>query len=277
MLHAPTFRQWIVGNWKMYKTSQEAEKYWDELTPHLKSAHVDVGLAVPFTLIALAASKMQGTGLCVGAQNMHDANEGAFTGEIAARMLIDAGAKFVILGHSERRVIFGETDAWIHKKVVRAIESHLHVILCVGESLEAFEENKTHEVLRTQVNSALEGLTPEHMMHVSIAYEPIWAIGSGRPATTEKIQEVHLFLRQLLAQKLGEEAANSVHLLYGGSVQVRNAREILSQPQVDGLLIGGASLSPETFGKILESAPLVQDLQQRRGLSPQPQEIQQQG
>lgn len=275
MLHAPPFRQWIIGNWKMYKTSQEAEKYWEALIPYLQSVHVNVGLAVPFTLIAAAVSKMQQTALVIGAQNMHDASEGAFTGEIAARMLVDAGARFVILGHSERRVIFGETDEWIHKKVLRALESNLHAVLCVGESLEAFEADKTHEVLERQVSSALEGLTTEQIMNVSIAYEPIWAIGSGRPATKEKIQEVHLFLRQQLAHKVGEEAAERIYLLYGGSVQVRNSAEFLAQSQVDGLLIGGASLSPDTFGKILQSAPLVQDRQQRRKVTiPPPQESQ---
>lgn len=273
MLHAPPFRQWIVGNWKMYKTTQEAEQYWGELSEYLKDAHVDVGLAVPFTLITTAVAKMKGTDLVIGAQNMHDASEGAFTGEIAARMLVDAGAQFVILGHSERRTLFGETDEWIHKKVVRALESGLHVILCVGESLQAYEAEKTHEVLEKQLSIALEGLSAEQISNVSLAYEPVWAIGSGKPATKEKIQEVHAFLRQLIAQKTSEEIADKIYLLYGGSVQLRNAEGFLALSQVDGLLIGGSSLSPELFGKIIQSAPAMQARAERHTLSAsQPQE-----
>lgn len=264
MLLRPPFRQWIVGNWKMYKTSQEAKVYWDEFLPYLQTAQVDVGLAVPFTLIATAVSSMEQTSLVIGAQNMHDAREGAFTGEIAARMLVDVGAKFVILGHSERRTLFGETDAWIHKKVLRALESHLHVILCVGESLEAHEADKTNQVLEQQVNTALEGLSAEQFMHVTLAYEPIWAVGSGQPATAEKIQEVHLFLRKLIAQKVGPEAASQLYILYGGSVQTHNAENLLAQSQVDGLLIGGSSLSPALFGKIIHAAPQLQAREQRR-------------
>lgn len=266
MLHTPPFRQWIVGNWKMYKTSQEAKLYWDEILPYLQTAQVDVALAVPYTLIDTASHKMGGAGLVIGAQNMHDASEGAFTGEIAAKMLVDAGAKFVILGHSERRRLFGETDAFIHKKVMRAIRSHLDVILCVGESLEAHESGKTQDVIEHQVNEALAGLSVEQLKHVTIAYEPVWAVGSGQPATPEKIEEVHLFLRGLMVQKMGEEAANQMYLLYGGSVQPRNAGQFLAEHQVDGLLIGGASLSPRLFGEIIHSAPALQGLEQRRGL-----------
>ncbi len=182
---------------------------------------------------------------------MNDASEGAFTGEIAAKMLLDVGAKFVLLGHSERRQLYGETDEWIQKKMVRALKDKLPPILCVGENLAERQENKTEEVVRTQIHNCLQGVSQEEMKEVILAYEPVWAIGTGMSATPEMAEETHKYCRNVIAEEWGEEVAEELSILYGGSVKPENAKTLLKQENIDGLLVGGASLSLASFSKII--------------------------
>lgn len=246
-------RRAVVGNWKMYKTHADAENYFTDLIPRVKHASVEVDLAVPFTLIQMAAQLTSGTKIRIGAQNMNDASEGAFTGEIAARMLVEAGAKFVILGHSERRRLFGETDALVNRKVKQALQNSLEPIVCVGETLAERQAGKTHEVLEKQLKEGLADIVSEQLDKLCIAYEPVWAIGTGEIATPQIAEEAHTFIRQSLAALVDQQLASRVVLLYGGSVQPRTSGALLEQPNVDGLLVGGASLSPELFGQIVNA------------------------
>ncbi|MBS0622112.1 MAG: triose-phosphate isomerase [Verrucomicrobia bacterium] len=232
----------IAGNWKMYKTVAEAADFVKKLAPLVAASQPEVLLAVPYTAIRSARDAAQGSKVQIGAQNMNDAREGAFTGEISASMLLDAGAQFVVLGHSERRHIFGESNQFINRKVKRALKEGLRVILCVGESSQEREADQTEEVLRKQLEESLSGI--EEKQRLIVAYEPVWAIGTGRSASAEIAQQTHFFLRSLL----GEE----VWMLYGGSVKPDNVAEFLSQPDIDGVLVGGASLDPESFAKIVQ-------------------------
>jgi len=238
----------IAGNWKMYKTVEEALSFFDTLLE--KRLGNPVYIAVPFTAIEACAVKTKGSFICIGAQNMNDASEGAFTGEIAAPMLQEAGASFVLLGHSERRHIFHEDNAFINKKVLKALESNLKPVLCVGETIEEREANQTEEVLEKQLKECLEGAS--FVEGVAVAYEPVWAIGTGKAATKEIAEEAHTFVRKVLEEIWGEENGQKVPLLYGGSVKVENAKDFLEQPHIDGLLVGGASLDAESFTKIIE-------------------------
>ncbi|MES2344737.1 MAG: triose-phosphate isomerase, partial [Chlamydiota bacterium] len=197
----------LVGNWKMHKTRGETKAFVHELAHEVQSASCGVFIAPPFTALAAAASSAQGSQIVIGAQNMHDAEEGAFTGEISAKMLQEAGARFVILGHSERRTLFQESNAFINRKVKRALETHLQPILCIGETMEEREEGETEEVLKRQLEECLNGVPPEGII---IAYEPVWAIGTGKVATPESAQEVHLFCRGLLEKKFGKEIAEKL-------------------------------------------------------------------
>ena len=181
---------------------------------------------------------------------MHDAREGAFTGEIASLMLKEAGASFVILGHSERRSLFGETDEMIHKKLVRALQDDLLAVLCIGESLEERESGKTEEILKRQLLAALEGVPKEDLGKILIAYEPVWAIGTGKSATALLAQEAHAFIRSVLCELFGKRIGNKLPILYGGSVKPENAGQLIEQADIDGLLVGGASLDPKTFAAI---------------------------
>lgn len=239
----------IVGNWKMYKTAQEAVSFVKELLPLLKSADVPY-LAVPFTAIheVVEASESK---VIVGAQNMNDAQEGAFTGEIAAKMLLDIGAKFVILGHSERRHYFHEDNGFINRKVKRALMDGLQPILCIGETQIEREEEKTNEVIQKELLECLAGLNNEEAAKIILSYEPIWAIGTNLSATTEQAQEVHAMCRKWLEEKFTSEVAHKIPILYGGSVTPKNAKELMSQPDVDGVLVGGASLNPVMFSQII--------------------------
>lgn len=246
-------RRAVVGNWKMYKTHADAESYFTDLIPRVKDASVEVDLAVPFTLIQMAAQLTSDTKIRIGAQNMNDASEGAFTGEIAARMLVEAGAKFVILGHSERRRLFGETDALVNRKVKQALQNGIEPILCVGETLAERQAGKMHEVLEGQLKEGLADIAPEQLDKLCIAYEPVWAIGTGETATPQIAEEAHMFIRQSLATLADQQLASRVVLLYGGSVHPRTSGALLEQPNVDGLLVGGASLSPELFGQIVNA------------------------
>lgn len=245
----------IVGNWKMHKTIEEARTFVNNLIPSLKSSSKNsVGLAVPFTMILPLSQAAEGTPLWIGAQNMNDSSEGAFTGEIAGSMVLDAGAQFVILGHSERRHIFHEDDAFINRKIIRAVEVGLRPILCVGETQQEFEAGQTHEVIERQLREGLKGLKTTKLKKLIIAYEPVWAIGSRHSATPEIAQEVQAFCRQTLASLLTEKFAEKVVIQYGGSVNPLNAQKLLDQPDIDGLLIGGASLSLESFMQIVDDS-----------------------
>jgi triosephosphate isomerase (TIM) len=241
----------IAGNWKMYKTASEAKAYVQELAPMVGGARADVLLAVPFTALSAASASAKETGIQVGAQNMHDAEEGAFTGEISARMLKDAGARFVILGHSERRLLFHEENPFIHRKLKRALNDGLLPILCIGESQQERDQGKAEQVLHRQLSACLEGLRPEQVGQIVIAYEPVWAIGTGKTATPEIAQEAHLQCRGFIAKTWGKETAASTRILYGGSVKPETIAKLMAQPDIDGALVGGASLDPATFAKII--------------------------
>jgi triosephosphate isomerase (TIM) len=243
----------ITGNWKMYKTIEEAVSFVKELTPLIANSHAAVFLAVPYTAIKPVSDAAHETKIVIGAQNMNDASQGAFTGEIAGRMLKDAGAQFVILGHSERRKLFHETDEFVNKKVKRALKDGLKMTVCIGETKEEREEGKTEEVLKTQLSQSLADVSAEQMHEIMIAYEPIWAIGTDLSATPESAQTVHAYLRTLLLQLWNEDVAQETVIQYGGSVKPDNASALLDQMDIDGLLVGGASLSVTTFSQIVNS------------------------
>lgn len=243
----------IIGNWKMHKSLEEAATFVSGLIHDLDAMKsLEIGLAVPYTLISTLSEKCASSSLLIGAQNMNDASEGAFTGEIAGSMLKDAGASFVILGHSERRRFFHESDHFINKKVRRALEVGIKPLLCIGETEEEKESGSAEAVLKEQLEKGLEGLKPEDLSELMIAYEPVWAIGRGKAADPEEVQERHTFIRSCLSDSFKKTKAGTVPLLYGGSVNVDNATYFLNQDQVDGLLIGSASLSLETFRQIID-------------------------
>lgn len=244
---------YAIGNWKMYKTAREATDYIEHLLPKIEGSSANIYLAVPFTSIAQAANFAKQTQVVIGAQNMNDAREGAFTGEIAGLMLKEAGAVFVILGHSERRRLFGETDAMIHGKVVRALQDDIQPILCIGEDLSDRDAGKQEEILRNQIVSALEGVPKEEASRLILAYEPVWAIGTGRAATAEMVEEAHAFCRLVLSEVFGKKIAGSISIVYGGSVKPDNVLEVVSQKNVDGVLVGGASLDYNTFAIIAQN------------------------
>lgn len=242
----------IIGNWKMHKTIVEARTFVSGLAVAASHCPVQVGLAVPFTMIAPAAEAARGTTVMIGAQNVHEAPDGAFTGEISCQMLKDAGASFVIIGHSERRQLFHEDSSWINRKVKSALNDGLRTILCIGETLEQHQADKTNAILHDQLMHSLEGIKADQLKHVVLAYEPVWAIGTGLTATPEMAQKVHRFCRETIAKNWGKDTAADFMVLYGGSVKSDNAEALLEQSQVDGLLVGGASLELETFSKIIQ-------------------------
>ena len=244
----------IAGNWKMNKTATEAAELIDTLIPAVKDAGCEVVICVPFTDLVTAVAKTKGTNIHVGAENVHFEKSGAFTGEISADMLIEAGAEYVIIGHSERRQYFGETDETVAKRVRAALESGLEVILCVGETLEQREADITGETIAIQVKKALAGVTAEELRHIIIAYEPVWAIGTGKTATDEQANEVNHMIRELLGRLYDEKTAEATTIQYGGSMNAKNAAGLLAQPDIDGGLIGGASLKAPDFAAIVEAA-----------------------
>jgi triosephosphate isomerase (TIM) len=243
----------IAGNWKMFKTGREAREFVHALAKAVPESSRRIYLSVPFTALAEAAQAAQGSPILIGAQNMHDQVEGAFTGEISARMLKEAGAEFVLLGHSERRQHFGETNAFIHRKLQRALSENLIPILCIGETLAEREQNVTQRVLSRQLEECLRGLDAHALARVIIAYEPVWAIGTGRTATPAIAQEVHRHIRQFLLHSSGNKAAESVCLLYGGSVKADNIADLMKEPDIDGALVGGASLDVASFVQIIQN------------------------
>lgn len=242
----------VIGNWKMYKTSREASDYIEQLLPKIEGCKAHVFLAVPFTSIASAAASARQAKIEIGAQNMNDARSGAFTGEIAALMLKEAGASFVLLGHSERRHVFGESDDFIHRKVLRALQDDLRPVLCVGETLEERNGGQTEDVLKRQIETALADLPEDKARMLILAYEPVWAIGTGKHATPGIAQEAHAFCRKCLADLFGKSHAEHISILYGGSVNSQNAHSLISQKDIDGVLVGGASLDPESLAEIIQ-------------------------
>lgn len=242
----------IAGNWKMYKTATEGAALARELRERLGSGGgVEVAVCPPFPALAAVGTALQGSGIALGAQDMHWEKEGAFTGAVSAGMLLDLGCRFVILGHSERRQHFGETDAAVRRKVRAALATGLTPIVCVGETLAERDAGQTLAVVARQVRAALEGLTGADLGRLALAYEPVWAIGTGRTATPEQAQEVHAALRRLLAEQGGGSATR---ILYGGSVKAENAAALLRESEIDGALVGGASLVAEQFARIVEAA-----------------------
>ena len=252
-----TRRPYIAGNWKLWGTRAEAGAYCErllELLPEASRRSADVGICGPFTALDVLVEKLRGSEVKVCAQNMHQEENGAFTGEVSAPMLTELGIDGVVLGHSERREYFGETDRALQEKVAAALAAGLEPILCVGETEEEREEGETERKLRHQVQEDLERIEDDRLADVVIAYEPIWAIGTGLTATPEQAQEAIAFVRALVGDR-SPEAAERVRVLYGGSVKPDNAAEILAQPDVDGALVGGASLDPEGLARIVAAAP----------------------
>jgi len=249
-------RPYVAGNWKMWGTRAETAEYCDrllELLPDSERRPADVGLCVPFTALDACAERLRGSGVLVLAQNMHHAGSGAFTGEVSAPMLTELGIDGVVLGHSERRQYDGETDRALQEKVPAALEAGLRPILCVGETEEERENGETVRKLRHQVREGLEKVPDERLAEVTIAYEPIWAIGTGRVASPEQAQEAVSFVRALVGDR-SPAASEVTRVLYGGSVKPANAAEILAEHDVDGALVGGASLDPEGLARIVAAA-----------------------
>jgi triosephosphate isomerase len=252
----PERRPAIVGNWKLWGTRVQAADYCDRLLtllPDERRRPAAVGICAPFTALDVCVEKLSDSGVAVYAQNMHQEDTGAFTGEVSAAMLTEIGVDGVVLGHSERRQYFGETDRALQEKVPAALAAGLRPILCVGETEDEREAGETERKLRHQVQEGLEKVEAERLAEVTIAYEPIWAIGTGKVATPEIAQEAIAFVRALVGDR-SKEAADAIRVLYGGSVKPDNAEEILAQPDVDGALVGGASLDPEGFARIAASA-----------------------
>ena len=247
-------RPLVAGNWKMYGDTAFTRDYVERLLEQLPDADaVDVALCVPYTALHAAIEAVDGSHVFVAAQNMHQEEEGAYTGEVSAGMLVDLGVKGVVLGHSERRRYNDETDKALQEKLPAALEAGLMPILCVGETEEEREADETQRRLRHQVQEALERVPTERLPDVVIAYEPVWAIGTGATATAEQAQEAMAFVRALVGDR-SEEAAQAVRVVYGGSLKPDNAAEVLSQPDVDGALVGGASLEPDDLAAIARAA-----------------------
>ena len=245
----------IVGNWKMHLTIRGAEQLASGLRQRLDRLQgVDIGVCPPFLSLPAVASMLRGSSVRLGAQNCHWKTGGPFTGEVAAPMLKDVGCRHVILGHSERRHIFGESDSIVNAKVLTALECDLEPIICVGETLEQRRAERTKQVVGSQLLAAVENVTPEQMKRITLAYEPVWAIGTGETATPEQAQEVHAFLREQIVERCGAGIAEALRIQYGGSVKPENASRLLEQPDIDGGLIGGASLAADSFAAIVNAA-----------------------
>ena len=244
----------IAGNWKMNKTPAEAKELIAAIAPLVKDAACDVVACTPFVDLASAQEAAAGTNIQIGAENCHWEKSGAYTGEISAEMLSSMGVNIVIIGHSERRQYFGETDVTVQKRVRAALDAGLTVILCVGETLEQREQGITSELVSMQTKIALGGVSEEELKRVIIAYEPVWAIGTGKTATAQQANEVCHTIRECIASVYNQAAADGITIQYGGSMNAGNAAELLAQPDVDGGLIGGASLKPQDFATIVAAA-----------------------
>lgn len=242
----------IAGNWKMFKTKAEAIAFAEEFRELYKDTDVQTAICAPFTNLEALKEAFAGTEIKVGAQNVHFADEGAFTGEISVSMLEEIGVDFCIVGHSERRQYFGETDETVNKKLKKLFEGSIRPILCVGESLEERDADKAFDVVGGQIKADLEGIDAADVKKLVIAYEPIWAIGTGRTATPDQAEEMCAFIRKTLIEIYGEEVSDEVIIQYGGSVKPANATEIMNMDEIDGALVGGASLKPEDFMEIID-------------------------
>ncbi len=244
----------IAGNWKMNKNATEAAALIDELIPAVKDASCEVVICTPYTDLVTAVAKTKGTNIHVGAENVHFEKSGAYTGEISADMLVDLGVEYVIVGHSERRQYFAETDQTVNKRALAALNAGLKTIICVGESLEQREEGITEELVRMQTKIALQNVTAGQMANVIIAYEPVWAIGTGKTATADQAEEVCAQIRKVIGELYGEAVAEATTIQYGGSMNAKNCEELVSKKDVDGGLIGGASLKAADFAVIVSAA-----------------------
>ena len=245
----------IAANWKMNQTPNETEQFLRKFLGYFQDkTAVDVVIEPPFVSLPRAAEFIsKSKAVSLSAQNMSPEPAGAFTGEISAAMLLELQCEYVILGHSERRTLFGEDDAFINRKVRAAHEARIMAILCIGETLEERDGGKIEEVLKTQINGSLAEVGAMRMIETVIAYEPVWAIGTGRTATPEQAQEAHAFVRSLLVEKYGDDVASKVRIQYGGSAKPGNAAELIAQPDIDGFLVGGASLDPDSFYEIVKA------------------------
>ncbi len=244
----------IAGNWKMNMTPSQTKKFVSELYESVKGTRsCDIVVCVPAIDIPAAVKALSGTIIKVGAQNVHFKSNGAYTGEISAEMLVDAGVKYAVIGHSERRQYFGETDETVNLRTKAAVEAGLTAIVCVGETLAERENEITEEVVAKQTKLALKGITAEQMKNIIIAYEPVWAIGTGKTATSEQANEVCAIIRGVIAAKYGKAVARATIIQYGGSMNASNAAELLAMPDIDGGLIGGASLKVDAFTAIINS------------------------
>ncbi|MDN3504076.1 MAG: triose-phosphate isomerase [Rhabdochlamydiaceae bacterium] len=239
----------IVANWKMNKTEKEALLFMDEFAPLLKKGQ-EAYIAAPFTSLPALVSHETSASIFIGAQNMSQHKNGAFTGEVSIKMLRSLGVQFVILGHSERRHIFGETDEMLKAKVDLAVDEDIPFIFCIGETLEQRESGQMEQVLRRQISSALKGKSGADLKKIILAYEPVWAIGTGKAATPQMADEAHNYCRTILSEIVSKNFAESITILYGGSVKPENSKELLGQSHIDGFLVGGASLDPQSFAKL---------------------------
>jgi len=245
----------IAGNWKMFKTVHEAVVFVKELKSVVKDiGDVEIVVAPPFTAVHAVAEAARNSSIGVAAQDLFWEREGAFTGEVSAPMIKEAGAEYVIIGHSERRRLFGETDATVNRKIVAAVGANLTSIVCIGETLEERERDETPAILDRQIKEGLDRLTSEQVAGLVIAYEPVWAIGTGRNATAAQAGEAHAHIRKRLRQWFGGDAADHCHVIYGGSVKPDNIRELIAETDVDGALVGGASLDVRSFGEIVSKS-----------------------
>ncbi len=257
-------RKFVAGNWKMNCSLSEAQQLAQDICTSLEKEEISVDVAICPTFLCLSSicslvkdfQKQGGSDIGVGAQNLHWENKGAFTGEVSAPMLHDMGCSYAIIGHSERRTLFGETNEAVSKKALAALQSGLLPIVCIGETLEERENEKTEEVLRLQLEGSLAGLSPAQVEACTIAYEPVWAIGTGKTASPEMAQTVHAFIRNYLTQKYTSAIAQSIRIQYGGSVKPDNIRELINQPDIDGALVGGASLKADSFSEIIKLCSL---------------------
>ncbi|WP_064610032.1 triose-phosphate isomerase [Streptobacillus moniliformis] len=247
----------VAGNWKMNKTRTETEKFFKELLPLVEGKNVEIVVAAPFTNLETAIRETKGSNVKIAAQNMNPKDNGAYTGEISPLMLKDLGVEYVLVGHSERREYYKECNKFINEKVLAAIHNGLKPILCFGETLEQREANVTEKVVEEQLREGLKDVCDKGILNVVLAYEPVWAIGTGKTATAEQAQEVHAFIRNLLVDMYGADIANEITVQYGGSMKPENALELMKQNDIDGGLIGGAALAPISFAKLVEAGSQI--------------------
>ena len=250
-------KPFIVGNWKMNLTLAEGVEFAKSLRNNLHGKNeILCGICPPFIFLKDICKILEGSGISVGAQNIHSEKNGAYTGEISALMVKEVGCTHILVGHSERRHLFGEIDSFINAKIKTALSISLKPIFCIGETLNEREDGRTKYIVKDQLKNGLLGISNNHVRELVIAYEPVWAIGTGKTASPEQANEVHLFIRGFLADAYGKDIANSVYIQYGGSVKPENTKELIAQPEIDGLLVGGASIKLESFLKIIDVASI---------------------